>query len=55
MAKYPNRGKRQYSEKEKRAWSAGRGYGAAKKGRKAMFKTEKEKKSFRNGYNSVMT
>lgn len=52
--KYVNRGKRQFSEREKRAYSAGRGYAAAKKGRRIKCKTEREKQSFRNGVNSIM-
>lgn len=51
--KYPNRGKRQYSLREKRAYSAGRGYAAAKKGRRVKCRTKKEVRSFRNGVNSV--
>lgn len=39
----------QYSEAEKRAYSAGMGYGAAKSGKRVQCKTEAEKKSFRNG------
>ncbi len=54
MAKYPNRGKRQYSEEEKHAYHAGRGFGIAKKGKRVKCKTEKEKQSFRNGVNAVM-
>lgn len=53
MAKYVNRGKRQYDEREKRAYSAGVGYGCAKKGRRVKCETDKEKQSFRNGYNKV--
>lgn len=53
MAKYPNRGKRQFTEREKRAYSAGRGFAAAKKGKRVACKTEKEKQSFRNGVRSV--
>ena len=53
MAKYPNRGKRSYSEREKRAYSAGRGYGAAKSGKRVKCVTKKEKSSFINGFNSV--
>ena len=52
MAKYVNRGKRQFSEREKRAYSAGRGYAAAKKGKRIKCNTEKEKQSFRNGVKS---
>ncbi len=52
--KYANRGKKQFSEREKRAYSAGRGYAAAKKGRRIKCKTEREKQSFRNGVNSIM-
>lgn len=54
MASYPNRGKKQFSEKEKHAYHAGRGYGAAKKGKRVRCTTEKERQSFRNGVNAVM-
>jgi len=50
---YKNRGKRQFSEREKRAFSAGKGYAAAKAGKRVVCKTEKEKQSFRNGVKSV--
>lgn len=53
MGKYPNRGKRQFTEREKRAYSAGKGYAAAKAGKRVECKTEKEKQSFRNGVMSV--
>lgn len=53
MAQFLNRGKRQFSEREKRAYSAGRGFGAAKAGRRFACKTAAEKQSFRNGLNSV--
>lgn len=53
MGQYPNRGKRSFSEREKRAYSAGRGYGAAKQGKRVKCKTEKEKQSFLNGLNST--
>lgn len=53
MGKYPNRGKRQFTEREKRAFSAGKGYAAAKAGKRVACETEKEKQSFRNGVNSV--
>lgn len=53
MSKYINRGKKQYSEREKRAYSAGRGYAAAKKGKRVKCQTEREKASFRNGVKSV--
>ncbi len=49
MGQYPNHGKRQFSEREKRAYSAGCGYGAAQAGKRVQCKTEREKKSFRNG------
>lgn len=42
-----------YSDKEKRAWIAGRAYATAKKGKRCSFNTKKEKKSFRNGFNSI--
>lgn len=45
--------KRQYSNREKRAFSAGRGYAAAKKGKRVKCLTEAEKRSFRNGVRSV--
>lgn len=50
---FQNRGKRTYSEREKRAYSAGVGYGAAKSGRRVKCTTEAEKSSFRNGVNRV--
>ena len=53
MGKYPNRGKKQFTEREKRAFSAGKGYAAAKAGKRVECKTEKEKQSFRNGVNAV--
>lgn len=53
MGKYPNYGKRQFTEREKRAYSAGCGYAAAKAGKRVDCKTEKEKESFRNGVKSV--
>ncbi len=53
MGKYPNRGKKQFTEREKRAFSAGKGYAAAKAGKRVACKTEKEKQSFRNGVNAV--
>lgn len=46
---YQNKGRRTYSEREKRAYSAGVGYGAATSGKRVKCKTEAEKKSFRNG------
>ena len=54
MSRYPNRGKRSFSEREKRVYSAGRGYGAAKRGKRVKCNTENEKQSFRNGVNSVL-
>ena len=48
-----NRGKRSYSEREKRAYSCGRGYGAAKAGKRVKCNTAKEKRSFRKGFNSI--
>lgn len=53
MGRYPNRGKRQFSNREKRAYSAGCGYGAAKAGKKVRCRTEKERQSFSNGVKSV--
>ena len=53
MGKYPNRGKKQFTEREKRAFSAGKGYAAAKAGKRVKYRTEKEKASFRNGVNAV--
>lgn len=50
---YKNHGKRTYTEREKRAFSAGRGYAAAKAGKRVACKTEAEKQSFRNGVNAV--
>lgn len=53
MAKYPNRGKRSFSEKEKRAYRGGRAYATGKAGRRVKLETEKERKSFSNGVKSV--
>lgn len=50
---YKNKGKRQFTEREKRAYSAGKGFVAAKAGKRITCKTEKEKQSFRNGVNAV--
>ncbi|MGN0565320.1 MAG: hypothetical protein ACI4IU_01335 [Candidatus Limousia pullorum] len=50
---YPNRGKRQFSKREKHAYHAGRGYGVAKLGGRVKCETEKEKQSFRNGVSAV--
>ncbi|MCM1296854.1 MAG: hypothetical protein NC311_15050 [Muribaculaceae bacterium] len=50
---YPNRGKRQFSVREKRAYDAGRAYGLAKQGKRVNCKTEKDKTSFRNGMKAV--
>lgn len=50
---YKNRGRRTFTEREKRAFSAGKGYAAAKAGKRVACKTEKEKQSFRNGVKSV--
>lgn len=50
---YKNRGKRTYTEREKRAFSAGKGYAAAKAGKRVACKTEKKKQSFRNGVKAV--
>ena len=53
MSKYPNRGKKSYSEAEKRAFHGGRAFAIGKAGRRVKFKTEKERKSFSNGVKSV--
>ena len=53
MSRYPNRGRKSYTELEKRAYHGGRAYAAAKKGRRVKFKTEKERKSFSNGVKSI--
>lgn len=45
--------RKQYSEREKQAYHAGRGYAAAKAGKRVACKTEKEKASFRNGVKAV--
>lgn len=50
---YKNLGKRTFSEREKRAFSAGKGYAAAKAGKRVKCETEAEKQSFRNGVNAV--
>ena len=43
MGQYLNRGKRSFSEREKRAESAGLGYGSAKQGKFVKCETVKEK------------
>lgn len=53
MAKYPNHGKRSYSEAEKRAYYGGRAYAVGKAGKRVKLKTEKERKSFSNGVKAV--
>ena len=53
MKVYLNKGKKQFSDREKRAFSAGRGYAAGKKGKRVRLKNEKEVKSFLNGFNSA--
>ncbi len=53
MSKYPNCGKKSYSEAEKRAYHGGRAYAVGKMGRRVKLRTEKEKKSFSNGVKSV--
>ena len=45
--------RKQYSEREKQAFHAGRGYAAGKANKRVKCKTEKEKQSFRNGVKSV--
>ena len=42
-----------YSVKEKRAYDAGKAYGAAKAGKRCRFKTKKEEKSFLNGLSAT--
>jgi hypothetical protein len=53
MKKYVNRGIRHFSLREKRAFSAGRGYGAAKNGKRVKLVTNDERRSFCNGMNTV--
>ena len=53
MSRYLNRGRRQFSEEEKRAFHGGRAYGAAKMGRRVSFRTKSERDSFSNGVKSV--
>ena len=53
MSRYPNRGKKSYSEAEKRAYHGGRAYAAGKAGKRVKLKTEREKKSFSNGVKSI--
>ena len=48
-----NKGRKRYSEREKQAYHAGRGYAAGKANKRVKCKTEKEKASFRNGVKSV--
>lgn len=42
-----------YSDREKRAFVAGKAYAAAKSGIRCSFKTNSERKSFSNGVKSV--
>ena len=42
-----------YSEREKRAYFAGKAYATAKAGNRVNCKSSVEKQSFRNGVNSV--
>lgn len=44
---------KRYSAKERKAYHMGRAYGAAKAGKRVKCTDEKEKRSFRNGVNSV--
>lgn len=44
---------KKYSDREKRAFFAGRGYASAKKGKRVKCSSEAEKRSFRNGVRSV--
>lgn len=53
MARYVNRRKKYYSDREKRAFSAGRGYAAAKAGKRVRCKTKAEKTSFLNGFHTA--
>lgn len=48
-----NRGRKQFSAKEKAAYHAGRGYKKAQQGKRMGLKTKKEQESFKNGYKSV--
>lgn len=50
---YGNKRKKKYSVREKRAYSAGRAYAAAKKGKRVRCNSYSEKQSFLNGVNSV--
>jgi hypothetical protein len=53
MSNYVNRGRRSFSDREKRAYSAGIGYGCAKKGKRVKCNNEREKQSFKNGFHRV--
>ena len=53
MLKYPNRGKKSYSEAEKRAYHGGRAYAIGKAGKRVKLETEKERKSLSNGVKAV--
>lgn len=53
MSRYPNRGKKSYSEEEKRAFHGGRAYAIGKAGKRVKLKTDKERKSFSNGVKSI--
>ncbi len=50
---YVGRRGKVYSADEKKAYHLGRGYGAAKIGKRIACKTEAQKQSFRNGIKSV--
>ena len=53
MANYLNKGKKQYTEAEKKAFHMGRAFATAKAGKRVKCPDEKTKQSFRNGVNSV--
>ena len=53
MSKYPNRGKKQFSDAENRAYYSGQGYKLAKKGKRINFKNKNNEQSFVAGYMSV--
>ena len=50
---YQNRGKKQYSAKQKKAFHMGRAFAAGKAGKRVGGMTKKEQESFRNGVKAV--
>lgn len=53
MAEYLNKGKKQFTEAEKKAYHMGRAFATAKAGKRVKCPDEKTKRSFKNGVNAV--